>query len=105
MGVDARAGKKSVTRFKVTRRLDRCTLLEAFPVTGRRHQVRVHLYSIGHPIVGDRRYGDRHLQERFPRLMLHARSLRIGLPSGKTVIVESPIPAAFSERGLRALLS
>jgi 23S rRNA-/tRNA-specific pseudouridylate synthase len=89
MGVDARAGKKSVTRFKVTRRL----------------QVRVHLYSIGHPIVGDRRYGDRHLQERFPRLMLHARSLRIGLPSGKTVIVESPIPAAFSERGLRALLS
>ena len=45
------------------------------PLTGRSHQLRVHLLSIGHPILGDALYGDAALQARAPRLLLHAREL------------------------------
>lgn len=105
MGVDEQKGKASRTAFEVVRRYSWCTLMHAFPETGRRHQLRVHFYAIGHPIVGDRRYGDRKIQERYPRLMLHAQSLSIRVPSGKAVSIESPVPDDFSERALHALPS
>ncbi len=95
MGVDPRRGKPSATEWKVAERLDGATLLRVSPTTGRRHQIRVHLYHIGHPILGDLRYGDRARQERFPRLMLHALSLEFGLPSGERVAVEAPPPPSF----------
>lgn len=79
MGVDARRGKASTTELAVLRRGEAHALVEARPITGRRHQIRVHLYAAGHAIAGDLRYGERTLQERFPRLMLHA--LRIELPA------------------------
>jgi tRNA pseudouridine32 synthase / 23S rRNA pseudouridine746 synthase len=72
MGVDDARGKESFTAFQVLKQLSGYTLLRLLPTTGRRHQLRVHLYSIGHPIVGDTRYGDKALQQGFPRLMLHA---------------------------------
>lgn len=95
MGVDVRHGKSSITRFKVMRRFNDCTLLEVHPLTGRRHQIRVHLYDMGHPIVGDPLYGPREIQRSFPRLMLHARAISFELPSGRPMTIESPLPPSF----------
>lgn len=97
MGVDDRKGKPSETKYYVVKRFKDYTLLELNPSTGRRHQLRVHLYSIGHPIVGDVRYGDRAVQENFARILLHARSLEFQLPDGKIIFVEAPVPNSFSE--------
>jgi len=103
MGVDAKRGKPSSTVWKIAERLDSATLLRANPSTGRRHQIRVHLYHIGHPILGDLRYGDRTRQERVPRLMLHALALEFTLPSGERVTIEAPPPPSFDSvvAGLR----
>jgi tRNA pseudouridine32 synthase/23S rRNA pseudouridine746 synthase len=72
MGVDEARGKSSRTAYAVLERYQAQTLLEANLITGRRHQIRVHFYSIGHPIVGDLRYGEKTLQSAYPRLKLHA---------------------------------
>lgn len=98
VGVDPERGKPSLTEFRVLQRLPPpagYTLIEARPRTGRRHQIRVHLYSIDHPIVGDPLYGDKALQGPFPRLMLHAKTLAIHLPSGALLTLETPIPRSF----------
>lgn len=96
MGIDVARGKPSSTAYEVVRRLERYTLLYVRPTSGRRHQIRVHLYGAGHPIVGDRRYGDREVQSRFPRLMLHASEVCFRLPSGASTTVASPIAATFT---------
>lgn len=72
------------------------SLLETYPRTGRRHQIRVHLYHLGHPIVGDPLYGDKALQRGFGRLMLHAWRLSVCLPSGRTLRLAAPIPESFT---------
>ena len=95
MGVDAKRGKPSSTEFKVVERLDGATLVRLHPATGRRHQIRVHLYHIGHPIAGDLRYGDREQQDHFPRLMLHAFKIEFALPAGECATVEAPVPPSF----------
>ena len=95
MGIDDRKGKPSETRFHVTERFCDYTMLELNPSTGRRHQLRVHLYSIGYPIVGDVRYGDKIIQEKFSRIMLHAKRLEFLLPGEKTISVEAPLPDSF----------
>jgi RluA family pseudouridine synthase len=95
MGVDPQRGKASITEYRVTQRFGPYTLVEAYPLTGRRHQIRVHLYSIGHPIVGDLRYGDRDAQRAYPRLMLHALKIACRLPSGQEVTIQAPIPESF----------
>lgn len=96
VGVDDQRGKASVTEFRVLDRLPAFTLLEVRPRTGRRHQIRVHLYSIGHPVLGDPLYGDKAVQSSYPRLMLHARRLSLHLPSGQRLTLEAPIPESFS---------
>ena len=97
MGIDGKSGKTAATEFKVYQRLKAgYTLVRAYPATGRRHQIRVHLYSIGHPIVGDRKYGEKALQAGFPRLMLHAMALEISLPGGERVTIEAPPPESFT---------
>jgi RluA family pseudouridine synthase len=96
MGVDDINGKPSETRFSVLKRTDCFTLVELHPQTGRRHQLRVHLYSIGHPIVGDTRYGDKALQQGFPRLMLTSTGIDLALPSGKRLLIENVIPDDFA---------
>lgn len=95
VAVDLERGKPSATEFRVIDRFGECTLVEARPRTGRRHQIRVHLYSLGHPIVGDPLYGDRALQSSYPRLMLHAGSLTVLQPGGGELTIEAPVPESF----------
>jgi tRNA pseudouridine32 synthase/23S rRNA pseudouridine746 synthase len=92
MGIDEIRGKRSLTRYEVIKRYDDRTLIHAYPLTGRRHQIRVHLYSIGHPIVGDLLYGDMAIQKKYPRLMLHSESIRFKNSKGKEITVESKVP-------------
>jgi 23S rRNA pseudouridine1911/1915/1917 synthase len=94
--VDRVEGRAATTAFAVRERLRRATLLEAAPQTGRTHQIRVHLASIGHPILGDRRYGGGGDDARalgLTRPFLHA--WRIGLDhplTGRRVEREEPLP-------------
>ena len=97
MGIDDDQGKASQTEYQVIERWKDMTLVEAMPKTGRRHQLRVHFYSMGHPIVGDRRYHLPRWTEQVPRLMLHSNKLRIRHPSGRFLEVESAPPDAFEE--------
>jgi len=96
MGVDERKGKPSETRYRILERYSNYTSLELNPSSGRRHQLRVHLYFIGFPIVGDLRYGDKTLQQKYPRLMLHASKIEFELPSGKNITVTADLPASYS---------
>jgi tRNA pseudouridine32 synthase/23S rRNA pseudouridine746 synthase len=87
--VDCVRGKKAVTEWKVLERGATTTRLALFPKTGRSHQLRVHLESIGYPIVGDPIYG-----APSKRLMLHAQALELSHPvSGTPIRLECP--AAF----------
>ena len=95
MGIDGKAGKQSETKYKVLRRIGGFTLLELNPSTGRRHQLRVHLYSIGHSIVGDRRYGEKTIRQEYSRVMLHASEIEFMLPGEKNISVASPLPDSF----------
>jgi tRNA pseudouridine32 synthase/23S rRNA pseudouridine746 synthase len=72
MGIDERAGKEAVTKVEVLEYLREATLIRLFPLTGRRHQIRVHLYWTGHPLLGDPLYGTNLPVGGINRLMLHA---------------------------------
>jgi 23S rRNA pseudouridine955/2504/2580 synthase len=94
-------GKPSRTLFRVRQRLDGCTLVEASPITGRTHQIRVHAAHAGHPIAGDDKYGsahfDRTLKEHgLHRLFLHATQIELSRESGK-LRVEAPLPAELAQ--------
>lgn len=99
VGVDAVRGKPSETRVEVFARGADVTRVDARPLTGRRHQLRAHLYAIGHPIVGDRRYGDGARAAGEPRLFLHARELSVPHPTTQLrLTLTSAVPAEFGER-------
>jgi tRNA pseudouridine32 synthase/23S rRNA pseudouridine746 synthase len=99
--VDAQ-GKPSLTCWRVMAReehgeagigSERSTRLALFPVTGRSHQLRVHLQAIGHPILGDALYADARALSRSPRLLLHASELSLRHPrSGALTMWRSPSP-------------
>jgi 23S rRNA pseudouridine1911/1915/1917 synthase len=89
------SGKPAVTHYRVKQALPDHTLLECELETGRTHQIRVHLASIGHPLEGDPVYGGRG-EKKLPRQALHAWKLAFDHPrSGKRVSFESPAPADF----------
>jgi tRNA pseudouridine65 synthase len=97
------------TRFRPLAVLERYTLVEAEPLTGRYHQIRRHLKHLRHPIVGDTTYGDgkqnRMARERFGllRLFLHASKLSLPHPvGGHRIEVEAPLPEELL-RTLRVL--
>lgn len=97
MGVDDARGKPSETRYRVLQGRPGFSLVELQPLTGRRHQLRAHLYSVGHSIVGDTRYGAPELRKGFPRLMLTSSGIALSLPSGQPLELAGVIPADFSE--------
>ena len=84
-------GRHAWSEYRVLRRFEKFTLLEVLIGTGRTHQIRVHLASIGHPVAGDRLYGAP--PQALGRYFLHAASIRFAQPStGETVEVLSPLP-------------
>ena len=94
------AGKPSLTRWRVMRPLPErgASHLLLEPVTGRSHQLRVHLASIGHPILGDALYGSEEVQRRAPRLLLHASALGLTHPvTQQRLQLESAAPNEFGE--------
>lgn len=87
-------GRLAVTRFKVKGRGHGLSLVEFTLDTGRKNQIRVHASEMGHPIVGDKKYGA--TQSRMGRLCLHAKTLRFAHPmTRKDMYFESPVPAGF----------
>lgn len=93
--IDLAQGRPSQTRWQVIDRDDagQRTRLVLEPLTGRTHQLRVHLQAIGHPILGDALYAPPEVQARAPRLLLHAQALAFTHPgTGQALRVESPVP-------------
>lgn len=80
--VDHEHGKPSLTRWRVIARESGRTRLTLEPLTGRSHQLRVHLVAIGHPIVGDALYAPPEVARGAPRLLLHACALAFAHPKG-----------------------
>jgi tRNA pseudouridine32 synthase/23S rRNA pseudouridine746 synthase len=75
-------GKPALTKWQVIARNGLTTRVRLFPHTGRSHQLRVHMLSLGHPIIGDRFYADGEALAAAPRLALHAESLTLHHPTG-----------------------
>ncbi|GBC76131.1 Ribosomal large subunit pseudouridine synthase D [bacterium HR07] len=89
-------GKPAITEFRVLARFPQTTLLTVRPLTGRTHQIRVHLSAIGHPVVGDDVYGREKLRER-SRLMLHAWQVKLAHPiTGERLELTAPLPPEFA---------
>ena len=90
------SGREAVTGYRVRERLEGWTLLELDLITGRTHQIRVHLAAIGHPVAGDRVYGtgsSRRGPDGLDRLFLHAWRLELTSPStGRLIRAEAPLP-------------
>jgi 23S rRNA pseudouridine1911/1915/1917 synthase len=89
--------KEATTHFRVLRRLNGYCLIEAIPKTGRTHQIRVHLASIGCPVVGDRLYGSKKNEDGALRHMLHARGLELELEPGKKIKLVADPPDDFEQ--------
>ncbi len=95
-------GKEALTLFKVLRRFnDFATMVEARPITGRTHQIRVHALHAGHCIAGDSKYGDEEFSREIrelggKRLFLHAYALTVPLPDGSQLKVEAPVDEAWA---------
>lgn len=90
----AGAGRQAVTRYKVLARGQGRTLVQFTLDTGRKNQIRVHARDLGHPIIGDRKYGAR--SSPIARIALHARTLRFAHPiTRKDMNFQLPVPARF----------
>lgn len=91
--VDHERGKKAQTIWRVLERNDQTTRVELKPVTGRSHQLRVHMLSLNHPIIGDRLYAHEQALQLASRLNLHATTLSFRHPSSEqTLHFETNVP-------------
>lgn len=100
----AREGRKGAqsarTGWKILARNGDQALMQLSPETGRMHQIRVHLMSLGCPILGDGLYGEGQATGR--RVMLHAARLEVPHPEGGTLVLDAPVPEDFREAAARA---
>jgi 23S rRNA pseudouridine1911/1915/1917 synthase len=98
MSVHTRKPRPAETFFNVREEFKGMSFLEIRPVTGRTHQIRVHLAAAGHPLAGDSRYGRRKEQPKFPRLFLHAHRLSFIHPgTGERVEFASDLPSGLAD--------
>ena len=98
MAVDRQNGREAVTHWRVLARYPGFTHVECRLETGRTHQIRVHLASIGHPLLGDVVYGSKKPVPGLAGQCLHARRLRFTHPStGQLVELECPLPGWFQD--------
>lgn len=93
---DTSGAKSCLTQYRIIERFEGCTLVEARPITGRTHQIRVHCQSIGCSIIGDDKYSDDEVNKMYrqwglKRLFLHAWQLQFRLPDKTSVVVEAPL--------------
>jgi RluA family pseudouridine synthase len=96
MEVNSVAGKFARTMYKVLKEGKNCTYVACEPITGRSHQIRVHLATRGHPIIGDHLYGSQDTQA--PRIMLHSLSISFTHPMTQEAIkIESVLPDDFRQ--------
>lgn len=92
---NATEGKLARTGYRVLKETKKYSLLEIDLLTGRKHQIRVQLAGLGHPVVGDKKYGQKDTQ---PRLMLHAYSIKFNHPvSGNPISLTAQPPAIFKK--------
>lgn len=94
----AKGGKEAITRYRCISSTSSCSLVEVTPVTGRMHQIRVHLSEAGFPLLGDLRYGGpQQIDDLFvPRHMLHAASVALQHPvSQDSLVITAPYPDDF----------
>ncbi len=111
--IDRAEGKESATIFNTLRAYNRYSLVACLPITGRMHQIRVHLSTIGHPIIADELYGGKDIflsnikrnfklkkdtdeQPLMQRVALHAKSLTFNDISGKEITVTADYPKDFA---------
>ncbi len=97
VAVDEVGGKPCRTDYRVLDDGPEYSLLRVSPMTGRRHQIRVHLYNIGHPVVGDLLYGQKDLQIGYSCMMLHAWRLQLPVERELPRVISATPPDAFSE--------
>ncbi|MGL1956986.1 MAG: bifunctional tRNA pseudouridine(32) synthase/23S rRNA pseudouridine(746) synthase RluA [Colwellia sp.] len=91
--VDHEHGKKSLTHYQVLSTDNNSTLVALTPITGRSHQLRVHMLALGHPILGDRLYAHEQALMGSTRLLLHAKTLSLTHPiTEKTISFTTPCP-------------
>lgn len=101
--VDKEKGSFAYTIFKVIKEFDNYTLVDADLKTGKTHQIRVHLQTIGHPILGDDKYGDFELNRKLSkngltRMFLHAKSISFIHPiTHEKLIIEAPLPQELQD--------
>ena len=88
-------GKPATTTYQVSDTQNGVSKIVLTPLTGRTHQLRVHMQYINHPILGDDLYGPMHKED---RLYLHAHTLTIKIPSGQLKTFTAPLPKIFNER-------
>ncbi len=100
----SRTSRNAQTYWRVLKRYARTTLVEVTPVTGRMHQIRVHMQAIGHPVAGDRKYARKRMRgpKTVGRLFLHASFLSFEGPKGEKFSFSSPLPADLA-RALKNL--
>lgn len=98
MSINHQNGRKAITHFRVLQRFDRFTYVECQLETGRTHQIRVHLASIGHPLLGDQVYGPAKCPYPLQGQTLHAAVLGIRHPrTGEYLEFSAPLPVYFQE--------
>ncbi len=90
--IDENMGKEAITKYKVIQNINGCSLIEAIPMTGRTHQIRVHMAYIGAPILGDTKYSGK----KNKYLCLHAYEVLFKDINNKLINIKAPLPEYYS---------